>query len=194
MENGGVPESANPSTLIKEAIHVIGCGYEEKTEWGKEVCILVLRYVPIISDTYLDDTRYFCPVCQAWLLVSFLFSFRLAGSMVQLQRIFWLGLRCTAVAGDPSTACRWDLHSRDQPLSIFPIVFTKFSGGLLVLSRSSSVGTARCGTVTAAAVWNGSRGCPTSTPSSTRSLLCLSLPIVACLPFACSQESSLFLR
>ncbi|XP_078168083.1 cellulose synthase family protein [Carex rostrata] len=37
MENGGVPESTNPSTLIKEAIHVIGCGYEEKTEWGKEI-------------------------------------------------------------------------------------------------------------------------------------------------------------
>jgi cellulose synthase A len=32
MENGGVPESADPSTLIKEAIHVISCGYEEKTE------------------------------------------------------------------------------------------------------------------------------------------------------------------
>ncbi|RWW31577.1 hypothetical protein BHE74_00029411 [Ensete ventricosum] len=37
MENGGVPESANPSTLIKEAIHVISCGYEEKTQWGKEL-------------------------------------------------------------------------------------------------------------------------------------------------------------
>ena len=37
IENGGVPESANPSTLIKEAIHVISCGYEEKTAWGKEV-------------------------------------------------------------------------------------------------------------------------------------------------------------
>ncbi|KAJ7968739.1 cellulose synthase family protein [Quillaja saponaria] len=37
MENGGVPDSVNPSTLIKEAIHVIGCGYEEKTEWGKEI-------------------------------------------------------------------------------------------------------------------------------------------------------------
>lgn len=39
MENGGVPESADPSTLIKEAIHVISCGYEEKTEWGKEVVL-----------------------------------------------------------------------------------------------------------------------------------------------------------
>ncbi|KAI5432507.1 Cellulose synthase A catalytic subunit 8 [UDP-forming] [Lathyrus oleraceus] len=38
MENGGgVPETADPSMLIKEAIHVISCGYEEKTEWGKEI-------------------------------------------------------------------------------------------------------------------------------------------------------------
>ncbi|KAK8642046.1 hypothetical protein V6N13_011408 [Hibiscus sabdariffa] len=45
MENGGVAESANPSTLIKEAIHVISCGYEEKTEWGKEVGISTLVYL-----------------------------------------------------------------------------------------------------------------------------------------------------
>lgn len=37
MENGGLPEGTNSSSLIKEAIHVISCGYEEKTEWGKEV-------------------------------------------------------------------------------------------------------------------------------------------------------------
>ncbi|XP_057536897.1 cellulose synthase A catalytic subunit 8 [UDP-forming] isoform X1 [Amaranthus tricolor] len=37
MENGGVPDSANSSTLIQEAIHVISCGYEEKTAWGKEI-------------------------------------------------------------------------------------------------------------------------------------------------------------
>ncbi|KAL5716495.1 cellulose synthase (UDP-forming) [Ranunculus cassubicifolius] len=37
MEYGGVADSANPSTLIKEAIHVISCGYEEKTSWGKEI-------------------------------------------------------------------------------------------------------------------------------------------------------------
>lgn len=41
MEYGGVAESSNPSTLIKEAIHVISCGYEEKTAWGKEVGINV---------------------------------------------------------------------------------------------------------------------------------------------------------
>eukprot|EP00253_Pinus_taeda_P021006 PITA_21006 len=37
MENGGVPQTANPAELLKEAIHVISCGYEDKTEWGKEL-------------------------------------------------------------------------------------------------------------------------------------------------------------
>ena len=38
MENGGVPQSATPESLLKEAIHVISCGYEDKTDWGNEVC------------------------------------------------------------------------------------------------------------------------------------------------------------
>ncbi|GAV74276.1 Cellulose_synt domain-containing protein [Cephalotus follicularis] len=37
IEDGGLPEGTNSNTLIKEAIHVISCGYEEKTEWGKEI-------------------------------------------------------------------------------------------------------------------------------------------------------------
>lgn len=37
MENGGIPPTTNPATLLKEAIHVISCGYEDKTEWGKEI-------------------------------------------------------------------------------------------------------------------------------------------------------------
>ncbi|XP_031402696.1 cellulose synthase A catalytic subunit 7 [UDP-forming] isoform X1 [Punica granatum] len=37
MEDGGLPEGNNSTSLIKEAIHVISCGYEEKTEWGKEI-------------------------------------------------------------------------------------------------------------------------------------------------------------
>lgn len=39
MEEGGVPKGASSASLLKEAIHVISCGYEDKTEWGKEVCI-----------------------------------------------------------------------------------------------------------------------------------------------------------
>ena len=37
MEYGGVPQSATPESLLKEAIHVISCGYEDKSEWGTEV-------------------------------------------------------------------------------------------------------------------------------------------------------------
>ncbi|KAK6125740.1 hypothetical protein DH2020_040514 [Rehmannia glutinosa] len=36
-ENGGVLEAVNSTSLLKEAIYVISCGYEDKTEWGKEV-------------------------------------------------------------------------------------------------------------------------------------------------------------
>ncbi|TXG70440.1 hypothetical protein EZV62_005375 [Acer yangbiense] len=37
MENGGVPLSATPESLLKEAIHVISVSYEDKTDWGTRV-------------------------------------------------------------------------------------------------------------------------------------------------------------
>ncbi|KAL3638938.1 Cellulose synthase A catalytic subunit 6 [UDP-forming] [Castilleja foliolosa] len=37
LEQGGVPPGATSASLLKEAIHVISCGYEDKSEWGKEV-------------------------------------------------------------------------------------------------------------------------------------------------------------
>ncbi|PIN08235.1 Cellulose synthase (UDP-forming) [Handroanthus impetiginosus] len=37
MTEGGVPPSSSPAALLKEAIHVISCGYEDKTEWGTEL-------------------------------------------------------------------------------------------------------------------------------------------------------------
>lgn len=36
-EDGGIPNEVSSTSLLKEAIHVISCGYEDKTEWGKEV-------------------------------------------------------------------------------------------------------------------------------------------------------------
>ncbi|KAJ6824896.1 putative cellulose synthase A catalytic subunit 8 [UDP-forming] [Iris pallida] len=42
MEHGGIPQLATPDSLLKEAIHVISCGYEDKTDWGNEVCYEVL--------------------------------------------------------------------------------------------------------------------------------------------------------
>lgn len=37
LEDEESVEEASLASLLKEAIHVISCGYEEKTEWGKEV-------------------------------------------------------------------------------------------------------------------------------------------------------------
>ncbi|KAK9162686.1 hypothetical protein Syun_003588 [Stephania yunnanensis] len=37
LENGGIHKGADSSLLLKEAVHVISCGYEDKTEWGTEV-------------------------------------------------------------------------------------------------------------------------------------------------------------
>lgn len=39
LENGGALKTASPASLLKEAIHVISCGYEDKTDWGKEVLL-----------------------------------------------------------------------------------------------------------------------------------------------------------
>jgi cellulose synthase A len=46
MTQGGIPPSTNPASLLKEAIHVISCGYEDKTEWGKEVSGTIV--VPLV--------------------------------------------------------------------------------------------------------------------------------------------------
>ncbi|XP_050388052.1 cellulose synthase A catalytic subunit 2 [UDP-forming]-like [Argentina anserina] len=37
LENGGIPQDISAASLLREAIQVISCGYEDKTEWGKEV-------------------------------------------------------------------------------------------------------------------------------------------------------------
>ena len=64
MEEGGVPPSSSPAALLKEAIHVISCGYEDKTDWGLEVkapkpsislsspCALLLRSVSVTKQQH----------------------------------------------------------------------------------------------------------------------------------------------
>ena len=39
LENGDTLKSVSAASLLKEAIHLISCGYENKIEWGKEVHI-----------------------------------------------------------------------------------------------------------------------------------------------------------
>ena len=51
MENGGMARNASPACLLKEAIQVISCGYEDKTEWGKEVhhCVQTCSCIHVID-------------------------------------------------------------------------------------------------------------------------------------------------
>lgn len=42
VENGETFNGANLASRLREAIHVISCGYEDKTEWGKEVATMFL--------------------------------------------------------------------------------------------------------------------------------------------------------
>lgn len=53
MEQGGVPPSSSPAALLKEAIHVISCGYEDRTEWGTEVnypdCFKIKKMRPFLT-------------------------------------------------------------------------------------------------------------------------------------------------
>lgn len=49
MENGGMARNASPACLLKEAIQVISCGYEDKTEWGKEVSSLFQTFLVFVQ-------------------------------------------------------------------------------------------------------------------------------------------------
>lgn len=52
VEDGGTLKSASSGSLLKEAIHVISCGYEDKTEWGKEVRAMSKVLCPAVSLGY----------------------------------------------------------------------------------------------------------------------------------------------
>ncbi|RZR81922.1 hypothetical protein BHM03_00008232 [Ensete ventricosum] len=53
LENGGMAQGVGFASCIGEAIHVISCGYEDRTEWGKEASLNVHEHC------YLSD-RLLC--------------------------------------------------------------------------------------------------------------------------------------
>ncbi|XP_057967604.1 cellulose synthase A catalytic subunit 7 [UDP-forming]-like isoform X2 [Malania oleifera] len=59
MEQGGVPPSSSPDALLKEAIHVISCSYEDRTEWGSE---LGWMYGCVIEDILTGFKMH----CRGW--------------------------------------------------------------------------------------------------------------------------------
>ncbi|KAI3750608.1 hypothetical protein L2E82_21291 [Cichorium intybus] len=59
LEDGGVPPGATSASLLKEAIHVISCGYEDKSEWGKEISnyasiLFMLMFLSIAVTSILE--------------------------------------------------------------------------------------------------------------------------------------------
>ena len=62
LKNGGVPPNASATSLLKEAIHVISCGYEDKTEWGKEVSHVLLNAV-MVSLSHFFKTLLVNVIC-----------------------------------------------------------------------------------------------------------------------------------
>ena len=56
LENGGTLKSASPASLLKEAIHVISCGYEDKTDWGKDVSLHLVYFYMLVEFSKLIIT------------------------------------------------------------------------------------------------------------------------------------------
>lgn len=119
LENGGLPMEASTSSLLKEAIHVISCGYEDKTEWGKEVR-------PIHCFFVTEECSKFGSITHG----IFNLLTRLGGFMAPSRKISWLDSRCIATDGGPFIVCLSGLLSRAQPLLIFRTVSIRFLGGL----------------------------------------------------------------
>lgn len=113
MENGGIPQSATPESLLKEAIHVISCGYEDKTDWGSEVCRLLLPFLlqtdRTCQNTYDALSAIVLSVC------------RLDGFMALSLKISLQDSKCMLVVGGRFTAYQNVLPLKGRRLSIFQI-------------------------------------------------------------------------
>lgn len=86
QENGGTARGVGFASCLSEAMHVISCGYEDKTDWGKEVMLsshecqsLSYHECSLLSD------NYYALFNLPW---SFFMLVRLAGYMDRSQRIF----------------------------------------------------------------------------------------------------------
>ena len=144
-------EGLDPSTLLDEVVHVISCGYEDKTEWGKEVSSN--SFSPEFSTLDYQGIQ----LCsQLFILI------RLGWIMAVSPRRSWLASRCTAMVGGQFTACPKGQHSRVPLQSTFLTVFSKFCNGLLDLLRSFWASTALFGTAMEAA-WSRWNDSPTLT-------------------------------
>ncbi|CAN4114160.1 unnamed protein product [Withania somnifera] len=121
LENGGLPKEASTSSLLKEAIHVISCGYEDKTEWGKEVGWI---YGSVTEDILTGFKMH----CHGW---------RSVYCMPQLPA--FKGSAPINLSDRLHQVLRWALGSVEILLSKHCPIWYGYGGGLKWLERFSYI-------------------------------------------------------
>ncbi|CAN6694826.1 unnamed protein product [Malus baccata var. baccata] len=59
MEQGGVPSFSSPTVMLKEATHVISCGYEDTIKWSLELGWIYTFITDRVSRCILVDECHF---------------------------------------------------------------------------------------------------------------------------------------
>lgn len=154
MEQGGIPPSTNPASLLKEAIHVISCGYEDKTEWGKEV-----SYSQLIAGIFVFNMHN--KNCHLKLFPNFLLQIGwIYGSVTEdiltgfkMHARGWISIYCMpprpAFKGSApinlsdrlNQVLRWALGSVEILLSRHCPIWYGYSGRLKLLERLAYINT-----------------------------------------------------
>lgn len=121
LENGGVLMDASSASLLKEAIHVISCGYEDKTEWGKEVGWI---YGSVTEDILTGFKMH----CHGWRSVYCI-----------PRRPAFKGSAPINLSDRLHQVLRWALGSVEIFLSRHCPIWYDYGGGLKLLQRFSYI-------------------------------------------------------
>ncbi|XP_007018605.2 PREDICTED: probable cellulose synthase A catalytic subunit 5 [UDP-forming] isoform X1 [Theobroma cacao] len=121
LEDGGTLNGAIPASLLKEAIHVISCGYEDKTEWGKEVGWI---YGSVAEDILTGFKMH----CHGWRSI-----------YCVPARPAFMGSALINVSDRLNQVLRWGLGSIEIFLSRHCPLWYGYGGGLKWLERLSYV-------------------------------------------------------
>ncbi|EPS66740.1 hypothetical protein M569_08032, partial [Genlisea aurea] len=121
FENGGMPKAMTSPSLLKEAIHVISCGYEDKTDWGKEIGWI---YGSVTEDILTGFKMH----CHGWRSVYCI-----------PKRPAFRGSAPINLSDRLHQVLRWALGSVEIFLSRYCPIWYGYGGGLKCLERFSYI-------------------------------------------------------
>ncbi|KAH6808234.1 cellulose synthase 6 [Perilla frutescens var. frutescens] len=121
LEDGGALKEVSSTSLLKEAIHVISCGYEDKTEWGKEVGWI---YGSVTEDILTGFKMH----CHGWRSV-----------YCMPKRAAFKGSAPINLSDRLNQVLRWALGSVEILLSKHCPMWYGYGGGLKCLERFSYI-------------------------------------------------------